>query len=168
MANVNTITTLVNLPSQTINATAETVLVNAAGVAAVLSMPPQANVDSHSFQVRLIGKTTGGTAATLTLAFRLGSITGTKFATFTVSGAAIPVAGSNFSVQADLTWDSVSQTVNGTIAGQTANTLVVGAAITQLTAVTSASALQFVATATFGAALATNSVTVEEFTINQI
>lgn len=172
MANTNTITALYSLPAQTINATAETLLtqtINGVTSTAVLSMPPNANVDSHSFVVRLIGKATGGTSATLALAFRLGTtISGTKIAPFTVSGAAIPTTGGNFSVTAVLTWDSVSGLVNGYISGQTNNTLVTGAAITQGTAVTSAAGLQFVASATFGAALSTNAITVEEFTIEQI
>lgn len=171
MANTNCITSLYPNVTQTINATAETLLtqtVNGVASTAILSMPPNANVDSHAFRVRLVGKATGGTSATLTLKFRLGTtISGTNIASFTVSGAAIPVAGSNFDVYADLVWDSVSQTLNGTIGGQTANTITAAAAITQGTGITSAAGLQFVASATFGAALATNTVTVEEFSITQ-
>lgn len=169
--NANAITGLQSLAAQTINATAETLLtqtVNGVASTAILSMPPNANVDSHAFRLRLVGKATGGTSATLILKFRLGTtIAGTNIASFTVSGAAIPVAGSNFDVYADLVWDSVSQTLNGTIGGQTGNTITSAAAITQGTGVVAASNLQFVASATFGAALATNTVTVEEFSITQ-
>lgn len=172
MANTNTINALYNLGAQTINSTTETALtstVNGVTSTAVLSMPAQANVDSHSFRVRLIGKATGGTSATLTLKFYLGSsLSGTNIAAFTVSGAAVPTTGSNFSVWADLTWDSVSGLVLGSKGGQTAGTLTTIAALTNNGSAVAASNLQFVASATFGAALATNSVTVEEFTIEQI
>lgn len=169
--NANAITGLQSLAAQTINATAETLLtqtVNGVASTAILSMPANSNIDSHPFRVRLSGKATGGTSATLILKFRLGTtITGTNIASFTVSGAAIPVAGSNFDVYADLVWDSTSQTLNGTFGGQVANTLTTGAAITQGTGIVAASNLQFVASATFGAALATNTVTVEEFSLTQ-
>lgn len=172
MANTNTITSLYNLPAQTINATAETLLTstsNGVTSTAVLSMPPNANVNGHSFRVRLIGTATGGTSATLTLKFRLGTvIAGTNVAAFTVSGAAVPVGGGNFSVWADYTWDSVSGVLNGIATGQTSTTLTTAVATTQGTGITSAAGLQFVASAQFGAALATNTVTVEEFTIEQI
>jgi hypothetical protein len=171
MANSNTILGLYNLPAQTINATAETVLTNTvAGItsSAVINIPNNTTLDGNSFILRLVGTATGGTSATLQLAFRVGSLTGTKFATFTVSGAAIPVGGGNFDVQARLTWDSVSGLVNGTISGQTNNTLTSAAAITQLTGITAASGLSFVATATFGAALATNTVTISEFVVDQL
>lgn len=173
MANTNTINALYNLPAQTINAATETALtntVNGVTSTAVLSMPPNANVDSHAFRVRLVGKATGGTGATLTLKFYLGTSTsGTGIANFTVSGAAIPAAGGNFDVYAELLWDSTSQTVTGFKGGQTNGTLTAIAALNANgSSVASAAGLQFVASATFGAALATNSVTVQEFSIEQI
>jgi hypothetical protein len=173
MANTNTIAALYNLPAQTVNATAETLLtntVNGVTSTAILNMPANANVDSHSFRVRLIGKATGGTGATLTLKFYLGTaLTGTNVAAFTVTGAAVPATGGNFSVYADLVWDSVSGTVTGFKGGQTNGTLTALAALNANGSnVASAAGLQFVASATFGAALATNSVTVEEFAFEQI
>lgn len=170
MANTNAITALYNLGTQVIAVPAtETVLthtINGVTSSAVLAIPANANVDSHSFIVRLIGKANGGTGSTLTLAFRLGSLTGTKVAAFTVS-AAVPTAGSNFSVYATFTWDSVSGQLNGTIDGQVAQVLTAHALSTQ-GAVTSVDGLQFVATASFGGALTTNSVSVEEFTAEAI
>lgn len=168
--NTNSITGLVNLPAQTINAATETVLVNAAGNAAVLSMPAQANVDSHTFRVRLVGKATGGTSATLILGLRLGTtISGTQLAAYTVSGAAIPTTGGNFAVDATLVWDSVSQTVTGVKGGQINGTVTTAATLNNNGAsIVAASNLQFVATATFGAALSTNTVTVEEFSLEQV
>lgn len=173
MANTNAITGLFSLPSQTINASTETLLtntVNGVTSTAVLAMPAQANVDSHSFRVRLIGKATGGTGATLTLKFYLGTSTaGTGIANFTVSGAAIPVGGGNFSVFTELVWDSVSQTVTGFKNGQVNGTLTTQASLNANGAsVASAAALSFVASAQFGAALATNSITIEEFSLEQI
>lgn len=173
MANVNTFNSITTLPQQFIpTATTETLLtdvVNGVTQTAVLSMPPNANVDGHSFRVRLIGKATGGTGATLTLKFRLGTtLAGTNVAAFVVTPAAVPVAGSNFSVVADFTWDSVSQTLVGIAGGQTCGTITPLLVQTQGTAIASAAALQFVATATFGAAVATSSVTVTEFTLEAI
>lgn len=173
MANTNTIAALYNLPAQTINATTETALtntVNGVTSTAVLSMPPNANVDGHSFRVRLIGKATGGTGATLTLKFYLGTSTsGTGIANFTVSSAAIPTTGGNFAVAVELVWDSVSQTVTGIKSGQTNGTITTAASLNANGAsIASAAGLQFVASATFGAALSTNTVSVEEFTIEQI
>ena len=170
MANANTFAQLFNLPAQTINATAETLLVNAAAATAQLNMPPAANVNGHAFRVRLIGTATGGTSATLTLKFYLGvSATGTNIAAFTVSGAAIPAAGGNFDVNVELIWDSVSQTVHGFKGGHTNGTLTTTAALDNSGAsVVSAAGLTFVASATFGAALATNSVTIQEFSLEQV
>jgi hypothetical protein len=171
--NANTIVGLspVNLVAQTINATAETALTQSiAGVASTINLPlsPNFNADGHPFVVRLIGKATGGTAATLQLALRIGSFTGTKFATFTVSGSAIPAAGGNFSLSANLIWDATSGVLNGTISGHTNNTVTTAGAITQVTGITSVAGLSFVPTATFGAALATNTVTITDFSIEQI
>lgn len=160
MANTNAIAAVFNLSAQIINTGTET------SVASV-SMPPNANVDSHSFRVRLIGKATGGTGATLQFKFHLGTVAGATVATFQVTPALVPVAGSNFSIVADYTWDSVSQTLIGVVGGQTAGQLTAAASVST-TGIASVAALQFVAGATFGAATATNSVTVEEFSIEQL
>lgn len=161
MANTNNITGVFNLPTQVIASSVETLVATA-------SMPPNANVDSHSFRVRLVGKATGGTGALLTLSYRLATLTGTVVALFTATTVAVPVAGSNFSVYTDYTWDSVSQTLTGVTGGQTCgmiNTSVVNAAGT---AIASAAGLSFAATAKFATALATQSITVEELSIEAI
>ena len=175
MSNANTSQALYGLTAQTINASTETLLtqvVNGTATTAILSVPANWNYNARSFRVRLIGTATGGTSATLILKLRLGTtISGTNIASYTVSGAAIPtptLGGSNFSVWADLTYDPTSGQLNGTFGGQTANTPTTSAAITQGTGITSVAGLQFVASATFGAAVATNSITVTEFSIEQV
>jgi hypothetical protein len=170
MANHNTIAAVVNNPSQTINSTSETLLKNAAGTALVLSVPPDRGFkQGHTFRVRVVGTANGGTAATLQFKLYLGtSLSGSVLAAFTVSGVAVPVGGGNFSLDADLTWDGASGVINGAFSGQTNNTLTTRTAVTQATGITSTAALNFAISATFGAALATNQVTVTEFTLEQV
>jgi hypothetical protein len=169
MANTNTINALYNLGTQVVNSGAATLLsqtVNGVTSTAVLAMPPQANVDGHAFRVRLIGKATGN-ANSLLFTLYSGTTTATTLAAFT-AGASVATTGGNFSIVTELSWDSVSGLVNGVKSGQTNGTLTTAAAITPVTGITSASALQFVASATFGSASANNSVTVEEFSLEQI
>jgi hypothetical protein len=175
MANDNTVASIYGLSAQTINASTETALtqtVNGTASPFLLSVPANWNIDGKSFRVRLVGRATGGTSATLILKIYLGTVAaGTNIAAFTVSGAAIPtptLGGSNFSVETTLTYDSTSQTVNGTHGGQTANTITAIAANTQGTSITSVAGLTFSASATFGAAVATNTITVSEFAIEQV
>jgi len=175
MANTNTVAAIYGLTAQTINATAETALtqtVNGTASNILLSVPANWNIDGKTFKVRLVGRATGGTSATLILKFYLGTVAaGTNIASFTVSSAAIPtptLGGSNFSVNTELTYDSTSQQVNGSHGGQIANTLTANALNTQATGVTSVAGLTFSASATFGAAVATNTVTVSEFVIEQV
>lgn len=170
MANSDTVGGKFNVAKQTVNATAETLLVDASGTTLQINVIPGSELaqDGQSFRVVLKGKASGGTAATALFKIYLGtSLSGTAIAAFTVSGAAIPAAGGNFSLYADLTWDAVSGKVNGTVGGHTNNTLTPSATISQGTAA-SASLLNFVASVTFGAALATNSVSVTEFSTNQV
>lgn len=161
MANANTVNEVVNLAAQTINATAETAVAGAS-VAVPTSYP------FPSFKLRLAGTAAGGTAATLQFKLYLGAaVTGTALGSFTVTGAAVPAAGGNFSLTADLTWDVVSGKLTGTIGGQTNGTVTATGAITTATAATQ-NLLVFGVSATFGAALATNSVKVAEFTVEQV
>lgn len=169
MANTNTITALYNLGTQVVNATAATLItqtVNGVTSTAVLAMPPNANVDGHSFRVRLIGKATGN-ANTLLFTIYSGTTTTTTLAAFT-AGASVATTGGNFSIVADLSWDSVSGIINGLKSGQTNGTATAAAALTPVTSIASAAALQFVASATFGSASASNSVSVEEFSLEQV
>ena len=175
MANDNTVAAIYGLTAQTINASTETALtqtVNGTASPILLSVPANWNLDGKQFKVHLIGKATGGTSATLILKIYQGTVaTGTNIAAFTVSGAAIPtptLGGSNFAVDTVLTYDSTSQQLNGTHGGQIANTLTTNAINTQATSVASVAALTFSASATFGAAVATNTITVSEFSIEQV
>jgi hypothetical protein len=172
MANTNTAAALYGLTAQTINATAETALtqvVNGTATPILLSVPANWNLDGKQFKVHLIGKATGGTSATLILKIYAGTVAaGTNIAAFTVSGSAIPATGGNFAVDTTLSWDSTSGLLNGTHGGQINNTLTTNAANTQATGITSVSGLTFSASATFGAALSTNTVTVSEFSLEQV
>jgi hypothetical protein len=168
--NNNTIAGIYNNPAFALNSTTETAILNAVGAPLVVGLAPQNRVSSIAVNIR--GKATGGTAATLLIKLYRGNsatlASDSVVAAFTVSGAAIPVAGGNFDVTAQLSWDAVSQTVHGMFWGQTNGTLTAFGATTAQTGVVDPSGLQFVASATFGAALATNSVTVTEFTIDQV
>lgn len=170
--NDNTIAGVYNVPALVLNTGAETVITNAAGAPVVVGLGPNVRADGHSFAVNIRGKATGGTAATLLVKLYVGTSatvgSDVAFAAFTVSGAAIPVGGGNFDLTAQFIWDGVSQVVHGTVWGQTNGTVTPFATTTPVTAITSPASLQFVASVTFGAALATNSVTVTEFTIDQV
>ena len=171
MANANMITAVYNNPAQTINSTSETVIVNAAGTPFSVVMPPNANVDGgRAFRLRCYGTATGGTSATLLLKFYTGTSTtvgsDTAVAAFTVSGAAIPSTGGNFDVYVDMTWDSTSKIINGFKGGHTNGTLTSQAAITAVTGISLP--IPFLVSATFGAALSTNTVTATELSIEQL
>lgn len=173
MANANTFAVAPGAAPFALNSTTATVILNASGTPLQVGLSPQSNFDgARPFIVRLRGTAKGGTSATLLLKLYLGTSatvgSNTLIAAYTVSGAAIPAAGGNFDVSATLTWDSTSQQINGSYVGQTNNTPTTSAAVaTAPTGIASQSAIQFVAVATFGAALATNEVTVSEFIIDQ-
>lgn len=170
--NDNTIAGAYNTPALALNTVTPTVVTNAAGAPVVVGLPANARVDGHSFAVNIRGKATGGTAATLQFKLYKGTsavvANDALVATFAASGALIPVAGGNFDLTAQLIWDSVSQTLNGIVWGHTNGTITTYGAITPVTGITDPTTLQFVAVATFGAAVATNTVTVTEFTIDQV
>src|SRR6185312_6213954 len=161
MANNNTVNEVVNLAAQTINATAETAVAGA--VVAVPTSYPY-----PTFKLRFAGTCAGGTGATLQFKLYAGAaVSGTALGSFTVTGAAVPAAGGNFSLTADLTWDAVSGKLTGTLGGQTNGTITAAAAITTAS-VAAQSGRVFGVSATFGAALATNQVKVAEFTVEQV
>jgi hypothetical protein len=169
MANTNTITALYNLGAQTVNASTATLLtqtVNGVTSTAVLSMPPNANVDGHAFRLRLIGKATGN-ANTLAFNIYSGTTTGTPLAAFT-AGTGVATTGANFAVETTLSWDSVSGLLNGVVGGQINRVLTAAATTSAVSGITSTAGLQFVAAATFSSASTNNTVSVEEFSIEQI
>jgi hypothetical protein len=168
MANNNTIA-FVSAPSQVINATTETLL-GPAGSPLTVGLSNNANFNAKPFLVRLRGTAAGGTTTTLQFKLYLASAstigTSTAVAAFTAA-AQVGAAGGNFDVSASFIWDSVSQALVGTVAGQTVGTITAYAVATGATGVTSVNALDFVASAKFSAANATNQVTVTEFVIDQ-
>lgn len=169
--NDNTIAGVYGAPKQVLNTVTETLLANAAGAPLAVTIPSNVRVDGHAFAVNVRGKATGGTAATLLLKLYLASAdtigTSTAVAAFTVSVALIPVAGGTFDLTFQFVWDSVSTTIRGMVWGRTDGTITPFATTSAVT-VTDPTTLSFVASATFGAALATNSVTVTELTIDQV
>jgi hypothetical protein len=167
MSNRNTLTQIVNAPSVTVNSTTETFLPTQISVRN--SLFNSSNFDKgRPFAIHLRGFATGGTAATFQVKlYALNGAAHVAVAAFTVTGAAIPTTGTQFNLNAELQWDSVSQTINGTIYGQTGGTLTPYAVITTVTGIV-ASELSFVASVTFGAALATNTVLLTEFSAEQL
>lgn len=172
MANANTFAVAPGVTPIALNSTTETVILNSAGTPLQVGLSSQANFDGgRPFIVRLRGTAKGGSTTTLQFKLYLGTSatvgSDALVATYTAA-ALVPAAGGNFDVSATLQWDSTSQQVNGTFGGQTNGTVT---ATTQLatapTAVASVSALQFVASAKFGTANATNVVSVTEFIIDQ-
>jgi hypothetical protein len=177
MANANSMQTSVyNQPSQTVNSTTETALTSVVtGVAGplVFTVPPGIDVDGgKSFALHLRGFITGGTSATALFKLYLGTsatlTNNTLLASFTVSGAAVPSTGSQFDLNAILSWDSVSGSLHGYIVGVTAGTLTAPVAITPVASGVTLAGLSFVPSVTFGAALATNTVKVREFVGEQL
>lgn len=168
--NDNTIAGVYGAPKQVLNTVTETLL-GPTGAPLAVTLSPNVRVDGHAFAVNLRGKATGGTAATLLLKLYLASAdtigTSTAVAAFTVTGALIPVAGGTFDLSFQFIWDSVSNTMRGMVWGRTDGTIT-PFATTAAVAMTDPTTLSFVASATFGAAVATNSVTVTEFTIDQV
>lgn len=168
--NANTIAVASSNTPQVVNSTTETVLVNASGAPLMVGLPSNVREDGHPFSIGLRGKATGGTVAA-TLIFKVYKGTSatiandTIVATFSTSGT-IPVGGSTFDLSLPFVWDSVSQTLRGSISGRIDGTLQT-AAVTGAIAVTDPTTLQFVVSVTFGAANATNSVTLSELTLNQ-
>lgn len=162
MANANTIEQVVNLPAQTINSAAETAVAGA-----TVNFPT--SYPQPAFKLRLNGSCAGGVSATLQFKLYLGAaVTGTALGSFTVSGAAIPVGGGNFSLIADFVYDSVSGLLHGILGGQTNGTLTAQVASTAATVASTLNGQSFSVSATFGAALATNQVKVAEFTFEQV
>lgn len=169
--NDNTIAGVYNNPALVLNTVTETAITNPAGAPLVVSLSPNVRSDGHAFTVNIRGRATGG--ASNTLQFKLYKGTSATLAsdaivaTFTAA-AAITAAGGNFDLSLQFIWDSVSQTVNGVVWGQTNGTITGFAAITAVTGVSDPSTLSFVASAKFVAAFSTNTVTVTEFTIDQV
>lgn len=169
--NDNTIAGVYNNPALVLNSTTETVVTNPLGAPLVVGLPANVRVDGHAVTVNIRGRATGG--ASNTLQFKLYKGTSATLgsdaivATFTAA-AAIAAAGGNFDVTAQLIWDSVSQTINGVVWGQSNGTITAFAAISPVTGVSDPTTLQFVASAKYSAAFSTNTVTVTEFTIDQV
>ena len=88
--------------------------------------------------------------------------TGTLQTDFTQCGSSNSL---NFPVLVSITDTTLKLVAHG---GQINNTLTTNAANTQATGITSVSGLTFSASATFGAALSTNTVTVSEFSLEQV
>lgn len=168
MANANTVVRVAGTPAVALNTTTETIL-TAAGAPIQVGFSNQSNFNGFPFVVRLRGTATGGTT-TLTFKLYLASAdtigTSTAVASWTAA-ANVPAAGGNFDVQATFIWDAVSQTLTGTVGGQVNGTITAAAAAAGATSVASVSALQFVVSAKFSAAAATNTVTVSELLIDQ-
>jgi len=122
MANDNT---FLQVASGAFSATSSTTnaqaFLNAAGVAASLSMPANSNVDGRPFAVRYCGtvKNLNATSVTILPSIYLGTITTTTAGNTAiilpsaVSSHLASVVGMNWIIDAEFLWDSVSGSLNG-------------------------------------------------------
>lgn len=193
MSNVNSFLGYQNLPTQVIGVTTDTVLtVPAQGTYGTLPSPllaagaafhldlggdilTNATYDGHPFTVRIAGKANvAATACTFTPTLKLGtSLTTGSNTTIGVTGASgsLTAVATNFWLEAEFMWDSISQTLNGVVSGSVGNARIAPTAITAVqVALPSAGVsptFQFVPSFAFSVANAANSVTVTEFLIDR-
>jgi hypothetical protein len=194
MSNVNSFLGYQNLPAQTITVTTDTpLLVPAQGLYSSLpsptlaagaglyvgltgDVPNNATYDGHPFKVRVAGKAfVAATASTFTATLKLGtsnvSASNTALANATKASGSTTAAALNFWLEAELIWDSVSQTLAGVANGVVGGLLLAPTVITaqQVTNPSTGvlASLNFIPSFAFSVANAANTVTVTEFFINR-
>jgi hypothetical protein len=183
MANVNTV---ISVPSLSIaagnaNTTAAVAAVNASGVAQALSIPNNWPFSAKPFRIRLMGTyTAGATTTTLKPVIVVGtaSATTSNFATQAAAGSNNSTSGTsaglsgNFLVEVEALFDAASGLLNGSVDSQVCGVFTAPTTATQVTSITQGgsgtSGLNFLPFFTFSAASASNSVTVTEFSIEQL
>lgn len=135
-------------------------------------LPSGGSFDAQPFRVRIAGRLNVAATGTVTVGLYAGNSAtlGSNQVMATALSVSITAPGStNFFLETDLIWDSVSGKVSGMAWGVvgTAGTVANGS-ISAVTGITSASLLQFVAGVTFSAANAANSITVTDFSIETV
>jgi hypothetical protein len=152
MANYNSFAAVENSAAVNISTTAETLL------GAIIPNLPTGSVRSgRSMMLRASGRfsaTTASAANSLTVKLYLGkSTTGTALVSASATIGSAAASSSNFCIEALLTWDSVSQALNGLSRGQIANVAVAQAALANAGAsLATPDAMAFTASATIGVA----------------
>lgn len=182
--NANTSAAFQNLPSQVVSISTIQGFLNTGGASPALAanallvlQPPPDLVslgvfDARPFRVRLAGKYVSA-AGTATVAIYQGNAAAQLVAAnLLVSAAGTAAVSSNFWLEAELIWDSVSQRLNGTIQGSVDKVFVTPAILAatgnQITGVTNQNLLQFMAAVTFSSANAGNSVQLSEFSVERV
>lgn len=123
--------------------------------------------DNSAFRVRLAGvANVAATASTVTVGIYVGSVaTGTLLKT--VVSQSLTAAKTNFFLETELLWDSVSQALSGLAWGAAGfgGTVANGALANNPPAIVNAAGLTFSAAVTFSVANAANTIQVNEFSI---
>lgn len=182
--NTNTSAAFQNLPAQVVSIATIQGFLNtgaaqpalAANALVVLQPPPDIATlgvfDGHPFRVRLVGKYTSAAGTATVAIYQTNAAAGLVAAQLLSSAAGTAAVSSNFWLEAELVWDSVSQRLNGTQTAAVDKVLSGPALITatgnQITGIVSQNSLQFVPAVTFGSANAGNSVTLNEFSIERV
>lgn len=144
-----------------------------------LATPTPGTVPSFvKFKVRAFGTVTTGTTTNLTLALYqvpvaiLAAGTQATLANdnkLSNSGAkAVNTTSQNWSMEATLTWDPVSQVLNGSAKFQIGSSFTAEAAITAVTGLTTDTSFLFLLSAAFSASNASNVINVQEFALEQL
>lgn len=194
MSNSNSFLGYQNLPAQTITTTTDTpLLVPAQGLYPSLpspnfaagaglyvglsgDIPNNATYDGHPFTVRVAGKAyVAATASTFTTTLKLGtsnvSANNTALANATKASGSVTATALNFWLEAELIWDSVSQTLGGVVSGLVGGLLLAPTVITAQQVANPSTgvlpAFNFIPSFTFSVANAANTVTVTEFLIER-
>jgi hypothetical protein len=136
--------------------------------AAVLSLPDPTLFDNGgTFKVKIAGMVTTNVSTTVAVKLYLGSDTNLSNNKVLVAPTAINVNSntSQFRIEDTVSWDSVSQVVNGDFVARIGGTTAGPTQATAATSVTAASQLQFVPSGVFGAANAANTLKIYEMSI---
>jgi hypothetical protein len=143
---------------------------SSASVAVLGLLDPDQFVNGQSFKVRLQGVVTTGTTSTVAVNLYQGSSATLGSDTKIVGPTAVSIvsATSQFWMDVTLSYDSVSQTLNGHYISRIAGTAAGPTATTAATSITSASLLSFVPSAVFSVSNAGNSIKLVEFSIEAV
>lgn len=155
------------------NPTSASVFVTSADATkpAIVYLPGSSKLDGKPFRVRAVGKATGGTTTNLTIVIQQGtSVTaGSNTDCFTSGAKAINSVNGNFIVEFIGSFDATSKIIQGLGTGMVNDVAVAAAAITAQTAMDPATeGIGFVVSAVFSATNAGNTVSLTDFSLEQL
>lgn len=158
------------VPCQTSSTTAAVLTVGNAAGQPTGAQTYGSGFDGLTFKLAIAGKVTTKASCNVTVAIQQGNnTTVTSGNTVCTTGAkAVNTASAGFRLEAIVNWDSTSQVLGGWQIGQVNNSLVSAAALTNAVSVTSQANLQFVPVVTFSDTTSGTTMTITEFTAEQI